>query len=387
MPGARRARPPSFSEQGVSFERMRGKGWALVVLCMAVACGAQPTPQAWTPVARSAATRTDVEALLARVAAEHLCKQVDGRFVPISMMPPPRGPLGGLAASTGAWWVRSCRPTPLGNYLVAFELGGSGWVWADHDGMVFSLHQFVFFNAAVTFGGILDLLAFDPRLDTASLVLHPQGQPVIQAGPRGALDVRPSSGVSTVFGGVILGLLGDVVGSRAATDAQQLLGAAFRSRLSSDITATINLGTGQVDFMAEQLPSGVAPMRPFTSPLADGDHFLVNEQQELQPGMPRVVGPFDPAVGALVDFLTDGHPIRYRAYCRATVEEAFGRSVPVGQPPALPPPSPTTSGVVPSRATASIAMPCHWYLLTEADTLTRVQVRVHGATFLGPPIP
>jgi hypothetical protein len=368
---------------------MTGMRRALLVTCLAsAACGGTPgTSPPWPPVARSAATRADVEALLARVAAEHLCKQLDGRFIPISMVPAPRGPLGGLAASTGAWWVRSCRPTPLGNYLVAFEISGSGWVWADHEGAVFSLHQFVFFSAAVTFGGTLDLLAFDRGLDTASVVLHPQGQPVIQVGPRGPLDVRANPGVSSVFGGAILGLLGDVVDSRAAATAEELLGAAFRSRLSSDVTATVNLGTGQVDFIVEQLPSGVVPLRPFTGPLADGDRFLVNEQQELHPGMPRVVGPFDPAVGALVDFFTDGNPVRYRAECRAVVESAFGRSVPVGQAPALPPASATTSGVVLSRATASIVMPCHWYLLTEANTVARVQVRVHGATFLGPPAP
>jgi hypothetical protein len=43
------------------------------------------------------------------------------------------------------------------------------------------------------------------------------------------------------------------------------------------------------------------------------------------------------------------------------------------------------SGMAPNRATVSIVMPCHWYLVTEADTATRLQVRVHGATFLRGP--
>jgi hypothetical protein len=109
---------------------MRG---AVFATCVAlVACGGtQPVDATWRPVARSAATRADVEALLARVAAEHLCKQLDGRFVPISMEPPPPGPLAGLTASTGAWWVRSRTPALLGNFLVAFELQGPGWVWGD----------------------------------------------------------------------------------------------------------------------------------------------------------------------------------------------------------------------------------------------------------------
>jgi hypothetical protein len=102
-------------------------------------------------------------------------------------------------------------------------------------------------------------------------------------------------------------------------------------------------------------------MRPITTPLADGDRFVVDEQQELHPGMSRVVGPFDPASGALVDFFTDGNPVRYRAECRSTIEQTFGRAVPFGQPPVLSLASPTTSGAIRGRATQVVVLPCHWY--------------------------
>ena len=213
-----------------------------------------------------------------------------------------------------------------------------------------------FFNAHVTFGATLELLSFDPRSDVASIVLHPQALPVIRAGHVGEIVTHANSLISGFAQGFTLGLVGLWADSAAGAEAEKQLDDAFQRRLRSDVTATINVGTGQIDFVVAPLPSGVAPMRPITTPLANGDRFVVNERQELHPGMPRVVGPFDPAAGALVDIFTDGNQVRYRAECRSTIEAAFGRSVPLGQPPALPPASSTTSGVVRGLETQAVAM-------------------------------
>src|SRR5579862_1695219 len=98
-----------------------------LALCCVQCGGAAARPETWPATVRMAATRTDLEALLARLAKEQLCKQLVDRFVPISITPPQPGPAAGLAASTGAWWVRSCNPVQLGDFLVAFELYGPGW--------------------------------------------------------------------------------------------------------------------------------------------------------------------------------------------------------------------------------------------------------------------
>ncbi|MGH7270515.1 MAG: hypothetical protein ACREJ3_08800, partial [Polyangiaceae bacterium] len=186
--------------------------------------------------------------------------------VPISMDPPLPGAAAGLVASTGAWWIRSCAPYLLGNYLVAFELSGPGWVWADRSESGFALHQFVFFKAHATFGGTLDLLAFDPRLDAASIVLHPQGQPIVQAGHVGDIEVHSDSIVASLLEGATLGLLGVFADSAASAKAEELLRSAFQSRLSSDVTATINLRTGQFDFVFRPLAAGTMPLRPISEP-------------------------------------------------------------------------------------------------------------------------
>ena len=39
------------------------------------------------------------------------------------------------------------------------------------------------------------------------------------------------------------------------------------------------------------------------------------------------------------------------------------------------------------RTTRSMVLPCRWYLVTESDAPTHVNVRVHGVTWLGAPTP
>jgi hypothetical protein len=80
------------------------------VLTIATACvscgsgGAQREAACPAPV-RTAATRLDVEALLARVTSAQICGLLADRFVGIANGDPPAGAGGGLFPSTGRWWI------------------------------------------------------------------------------------------------------------------------------------------------------------------------------------------------------------------------------------------------------------------------------------------
>jgi hypothetical protein len=361
------------------------------VLTIATACvscgsgGAQREAACPAPV-RTAATRLDVEALLARVTSAQICGLLADRFVGIANGDPPAGAGGGLFPSTGRWWIHSCNAALIGDYLVALTLSGPGWVWVEQEENGFRVQQFVHFNATGTFGGTIDLLAYNSRLENAAVVFHPQATPLVSSENTGELEAHAQSFFAGFAEGITLGLVGTYADSRAREEAEGLLREAFTKRLTTDLTATINVRTGQLDFLPQPMVDGAAPQRPNVDPLFEREHFFANEEQELHPGAPQIIGPLDPAAGALVDFVVDGPSVRYRAECGSTVlATLFGAQA--GQAVTLLPPSPPNSGAVMGRTTRSIFLPCRWYLVTESDAPTHVKVRVHGVTWLGAPTP
>jgi len=364
----------------------------MLALLFAIGCGGgqdvgQDLRDRWLPVARTAATRNDLTSLLARLTSEQLCKQLDGRFVPISAEDPPPGPAAGMAVSTGRWWIRRCTAALRGSYIVEFSLDGAGWVWVDMSKLGFGVTQAVYFQANGGFRGTLDLLTYDPMLDVASIVFHPWGPPVVQSAPVGEIDAYAQNAGAMLFQISPLGWFG-VHDSIAADEARLRLRKAFERRLSTDITATLDVRTGQFDFVLQPLGPGVAPLRPIRSPMSERERFVADEIQELHPNVPQVIGPLDPAAGALIDFVVQGPPVRYRCECKQVIDAAFA-PVLSGMSPHLPPlPLAANAGVASGTTTRSVSLPCRWYLVTETDapTFTTAAVRIRGSTWIGFPV-
>jgi hypothetical protein len=275
---------------------------------------------------------------------------------------------------------------------VELRLEGAGWVWVDQEGDYgFGVTQTLYFGANGVFRGTLDLLSYDPRLDVASIVFHPWGAPTVASAPVGDVSAYAQTAGALLFQLSPLGWVG-VHNSGAKKAVQTNIQRAFERRLSTDITATLDVRTGQFDMLFHPLGPGVAPVRPIRSTTTEGERFVANEVQELRPRVPHVIGPLDPAAGALIDFDVQGPAIRYRCECKPVVEVAFAPVLSGNTPTLAPVPLGANWGVVSGQTTRAVSMPCRWYLVTEVVGaappvgMTSVGVRVRGRTWIGAPV-
>jgi hypothetical protein len=291
-----------------------------------------------------------------------------------------------MAVSTGRWWIRRCTAVLRGSYIVELSLDGAGWVWVDMSKSGFGVTQAVYFQANGAFRGTLDLLTYDSTSNVASIVFHTWGSPVVQSAPVGEIHPYAQNAGSFVFQ-VMLGWT-RIHRSIAEKEARQELQQAFERRLSTDITATLDVRTGQFDFVLQPLAPGMAPFRPIQSPMSDGERFVANEIQELRPGVPQVIGPLDPAAGALVDFDVRGPPVRYRCECKQVIDAAFGPVLSGAVPSLSPWTLAANAGIASGTTTRAVSLPCRWYLVTETDApdFTTAAVRIRGRTWIGFPM-
>lgn len=224
----------------------------------------------------------------------------------------------------------------------------------------------------------------------ASIVFHPWGSPTVESAPLGDVSAYAQTGGAFLIQ-LALGWTGhpDAVARKTV---QSELQKAFEGRLSTDITATIDVRTGQFDFIFQPLGPGEVPFRPMRGAMSEGERFVANELQELRPGVPQVIGPLDPAAGALIDFDVRGPPVRYRCECKPVIDAAFAPVLTGNAPTIAPTPLGTNWGVVSGQATRAVSMPCRWYLVTEVDAptpqadTTQAAVRIRGRTWIGFPI-
>lgn len=325
--------------------------------------------------------------LLADVLAREFCSRVEGRFLPLSQSGV-EGPQAGELAVTGRWWIQECTTEVRGG-VIGFRLGGPGWQWVDRTESDHRIQQYVYFHATTTSWGIVDT-TYASAPHVVSLWFSPMAPPAVEASGIGPVTAKSQGAwgkTIDVLDVITLGLVVDVDG-RTKQKVNDEAVTRFREQLGRGFTVTYDLALKQLDVTLQALPAGMTPLRPFK----DGRPWLVHERQEVHDaaGAFHVSGPFDPAIGADVDFDVElGAALSYRAECASDVAQWFA-VVEQGTSPRLPLSQNGQLDRVPfGKSTRRIVMPsCKWYLLTgteAGDVLASVRVRANTLTLLVPP--
>ena len=252
--------------------------------------------------------------MLAEVASSKACEILEGQY--LALRAPDRP-----AVRTGTLWVRQCRITNDGTH-VTFELGGTGWQWANqtkHEaGATFVVREYVKFDVQATVHGELDL-AYDRRDHVLSIWYSPTEAPEIHFTPIGKVSVDRDGAWASVVGGIgsLLGKSPDKQGTHVAAQqgSQQ-----FEQTLATGLTVAVGMCTGYQRITLGRAPKGsLGPPEPGEAK---------SERVELEKGGLAVFGPQPAPDGMTIDVDSDA-PVRVGLACAdqaATVADAFAHS-------------------------------------------------------------
>jgi len=307
---------------GVSRGRAAQRALMTTLSLVAFGCGGSPpaaeTARPAPPPERTAAQDTAIRSLLLELADYHLCAALQGEFVALPDADAAAGAAGGASPSAGRLWIERCTTARRGN-RIALGLRGRGWTWVERGttgplGSSFTVRGHLRFQTSIDLAGEIDLgYAVDRKL--VSIWLSPREAADATVTPLGAVPVAPDGGWSSVVG-ALGGVFGDTVEQRARVSVQQEGSAQMRDRLTSGLTVTASLCTGQTDVIVGALGNGVTPERPFA---ADGKRWLSNQRVRLRPNGLDVAGPWE-ATGSRVRIdleVERGATIDARVMCSA----------------------------------------------------------------------
>lgn len=252
--------------------------------------------------------------MLSEIASSKACEILEGQFLPLRAPDRP-------AVRTGTLWVRQCRITNDGT-RVTFDLGGTGWQWADqtkHEaGAKFVVREYVKFDVHAVVHGELDL-AYDRGDHVLSIWYSPTASPEIQFTPIGKVAVDRDGAWASVVGGIgsLLGKSPDKQGTHvaAAQGTQQ-----FEQTLATGLTVAVGMCTGYQRITLGRAPKGsLGPPEPGEA---------TTEHVELEQGGLAVFGPQPAPDGMTIDVDSDA-PVRVALACAdqaAIVADAFAHS-------------------------------------------------------------
>jgi hypothetical protein len=270
-----------------------------LVLCSPGMPEPPPLPDPIDPPARTAVQDQAVRRLMTTVGRSRLCERLQGTLMPLPGRDAPPGRDGGLAPAIGRFWIERCLAEERDSNI-SLHLQGRGWTWADETrsgpmDMRFTVRGILRFMLQVDIEGSLDL-GYSESTNVASVWLTPTRPPAARLNLQGEVPVQAESGLGGLFD--ILGqVLSSPVETRARPVIEQFGANEIARRLSSGLTTTVELCTGQLDVHQGALGDGETPLRPYTP---DGTAWLDNQRAEVRGGSIDAAGPWD----------TGGRPLR-----------------------------------------------------------------------------
>jgi len=180
--------------------------------------------------------------MMAEIASAKGCDLMRGSYRPLFDAERP-------ALATGVLWIRDCKLTN-NETRVRYELGGTGWQWADQQqkqaGATFSVRQYIKFNVRVVLDGTLDI-AYDRGEHVVSLWFTPTKTPQVDFTPIGDVDVDKKGMWSKVLGAVASAFMSSP--EEQATDSAKQQGThQFSYELADGMTVAVDLCTGYTRF-------------------------------------------------------------------------------------------------------------------------------------------
>lgn len=353
---------------------------ASLALTTLMGCGGSKPPPAspYLPtIVRTSATRPAMVQMATDLLAREICDRMRNQFLALAEAPAdPNARNLGDEPVGGRWWVRECQAGVSGGHL-GLVLDGVGWTWVHRSKLLFDFEQYAFFHARTSVLGDVDI-DYDERQRVVMLRFAPLAAPDISGSSIGSMHAGGFSNAVT------FGLFSGFAENSAASKVTEAVQQTASERIAAGFVILYSIDLRQVVAFA---PNARSPLFPFT----DGRRWLANEHQVLrtQHGSRHILGPYAPAPAISVDFIVRGGNAHYRLECSNDLL-AWMLPATEGRVPSFPPPSPQRSAVLPiGPTTASFAMACPWYLVTEAaGSMSSVDVRVRAdATTLPLPGP
>jgi hypothetical protein len=223
---------------------------AVLASCATTAAPPVEAPPPIPRTVRGAAGDRDLRVMMAEVASAKACALIQGQFRALR-------DVHQRDTAAGVLWIRDCKLTNDGT-KVAFELGGSGWTWADEQkkeaGAKFVVHQYVKFDVTAKLAGSFDI-AYAPSTHVASVYFTPTAPPDVTMTTAGKLHVD-RDGVWAE----LLGLVGSAVGenpdAKGADEAAKQGKHEMRDQLADGLSVTVDLCSGLSRMTLGRPPKG-----------------------------------------------------------------------------------------------------------------------------------
>jgi hypothetical protein len=251
------------------------------VITLASACGGPPAPRVVDPESRT----------LERTAFVMLDREACHRLVARTF------PLEDGGATSGKLWVRTCS-TRQGRGALDVDVDVLGWQWVGDGSSGFSVHEYVYFRAAVS-AHVRATIEVDGN--RPSLRVFSTDDPDVTVREIGRVSARASSPASNLLG-VASAIIGQSPNALATSTFRSRVGAMIQDRARSGIL--VALGEARVP--------GSTGTR--------ADERLLDEIQVLHPGGALISGSYPADTSVRLQFdVAGGRTVLARAVC---VDEA-----------------------------------------------------------------